>query len=105
MSLILVVEDEHNIRKLMTFILRQSGHDVRIANNGMEALALLGYISPDVLLTDLNMPHMTGLELIDIARRDFPHLSIIAVSAFTEYLQAAPNVYVVKRNGTQRGFC
>jgi YesN/AraC family two-component response regulator len=90
MSMILVVEDEHNIRKLMTVILHQSGHDVRIANNGFEALALLQYTSPDVLLTDLNMPYMTGLELIEIARRDFPNLSIIAVSAYTEYLQSTP---------------
>jgi chemosensory pili system protein ChpA (sensor histidine kinase/response regulator) len=96
MALILVVEDEHNIRKLITSILRQIGYDVRSANNGVEALGVLQYSVPDVLLTDLNMPQMTGHELIMATRRDFPNLPIIAVSAYTEVVRPSLKINRVR---------
>jgi CheY-like chemotaxis protein len=92
MAYILVAEDEHNIGLLVSRILTEQGHEVQVVHNGVEALAVLKQNPPDALVTDLNMPRMTGLELISIARRDFPTLPIIAVSAYIDGTRLALRV-------------
>jgi len=95
MAHILVVEDEYNIQLLLHRILREMGHEVKVASNGVEALAVLKHNPPDIVLTDLKMPRMTGLELISIIRRDFPNMPIIAVSAHSDSAQLALKVHKV----------
>ena len=92
---ILVVEDEHNIQLLLNHILRGMGHKVKVVSNGVEALAALKHDAPDIVLTDLKMPRMTGLELITIIRRDFPNMPIIAVSAHNDSAQLALRLHKV----------
>ncbi|MBC7870318.1 MAG: response regulator [Chitinophagaceae bacterium] len=89
MARILFVDDEEMVRVLATLVLRQIGHDVQLANNGLEALRIVKLDVPEILITDLNMPQMTGLQLIQAARRDLPHLPIIALSAHLDYVYAA----------------
>lgn len=63
---ILVVDDSSIMRKIVTRTLRQAGfggHDIEEAENGVEALAKIDADPPDVVLTDWNMPEMTGIEL------------------------------------------
>src|ERR1700730_11145570 len=67
---ILVVDDQEPVRDLITDILVADGHDVRTAENGVEALRLLGEQEYDVILSDMMMPEMDGQQLYgEIARR------------------------------------
>jgi len=82
---IVVVEDNGVLLNLMTEILRQRGYSVRTASDGFSALALLRDAVPDVLLSDLNMPGMSGFELLSVVRRRFPSITAIAMSgAYSE---------------------
>ncbi len=71
---ILVVDDDHNSREGLAELLGQAGHAVEACRAGIRALAVLGSEPYDVLLTDLVMPGMSGLELIRTARSTNPQL-------------------------------
>ncbi len=60
----LVVDDSASIRQLITFAMQDAGYDVLVAENGNDALAKLAGEKIDMVITDLNMPDMDGLELI-----------------------------------------
>jgi len=77
---LLVVDDEATTRLLMTRIFTDLGHSVRSAADGFSALAEIRQEIPDIVLSDLNMPGMSGFELISVVRRRFPTLPIIAMS-------------------------
>jgi pilus assembly protein CpaE len=62
-ELLLVVEDEERLQKLLERYLGGAGYRVATAKNGIEALALVRHTPPDLVLTDVNMPEMNGLEL------------------------------------------
>ncbi len=67
---ILVVEDDDTMRELLRLHLSSAGYAVRAAADGVEAgHAILEHI-PDLLITDVNMPHMTGFELVAALRED-----------------------------------
>ena len=77
---ILVVDDEPSIRECLGMLLVASGYDVAEAENGVSALLQLNTIVPDLIVTDLNMPQMSGLELISHVRSRYPSISIVAMS-------------------------
>jgi DNA-binding response OmpR family regulator len=77
---LLVVDDDADIRELFQDTLATHGYDVRLAKDGFDALALMRGALPDLLLTDLKMPNMSGFELLSIVRRRFPQIPTIAVS-------------------------
>ena len=67
---ILVVEDDDTMRELLYLHLTRAGYAVRVAANGIEAgHAILG-ITPDLVITDVRMPHMSGFELVEALRQD-----------------------------------
>ena len=66
MARILVAEDERDIRELIGFTLRHSGHEVLTASNGEDALAIALREVPDLVLLDIRMPRLTGY---DVCRR------------------------------------
>lgn len=68
MAKILAVDDSSTVRKLVKFTLQMKKHDVTLAENGLEALEIFQNESFDIILTDLNMPKMTGIELIEKIR-------------------------------------
>jgi len=72
---ILIVEDEPEIRELLDFTLRWSGHHVDTAKNGREALELLAEHSYDAILSNLNMPEMNGEDLYRRIEHSWPHLA------------------------------
>ncbi|MGH9616342.1 MAG: response regulator [Acidobacteriaceae bacterium] len=78
---VLVVDDDFRIRRLLSALLAQSGYLVLTANDGFSALAEIRNQVPDVLLSDLNMPGMTGFELLSVVRRRFPTVHAIAMSS------------------------
>jgi CheY-like chemotaxis protein len=83
---VLVVEDDPLVLKTTATIVRSFGFSVRTAEDGFVALKILREVLPDIILTDLRMPGMSGFELLSIVRRRFPHIPTIAISG--EYLLA-----------------
>jgi CheY-like chemotaxis protein len=77
---LLIVDDEPAIRKSMSLALRQFGYVVRSAENGFSALEEMNKLIPDILLSDLNMPGMSGFALLPVVRRRFPATRVIAMS-------------------------
>src|SRR5688500_1343270 len=80
MARILVVDDQRANIQLVQLILRETGHTVHAANNGAGALAQLETEPCDLLITDMFMPIMDGIELITRCRELYPGLPIVAIS-------------------------
>lgn len=80
MARILVVDDQPANIKLVQLILREAGHTVHAANNGAGALAQLETEPCDLLITDMQMPIMDGIELMTRCRELHPNLPMVAVS-------------------------
>jgi CheY-like chemotaxis protein len=81
---LLIVDDEPVTRTLLTQIFSNLGHHVKTAEDGFSALEQIREEVPDVLLSDLNMPGMSGFELLSVVRRRIPQIYVIATSgAFT----------------------
>lgn len=85
---ILVVDDEPAILETSATILKKKGYEVRTAIDGFTALAALRRSLPDVIISDLRMPNMSGFELLSVVRRRFPHIPVIAISG--EFNSTAP---------------
>lgn len=83
MARILVAEDERDIRDLISFTLQFAGHQVITANNGEEAVQLALQEIPDLVLTDVRMPKMTGYEACKLIKADptTQHIPVIFLSA------------------------
>lgn len=77
---LLLVDDDEQIRKILSVVLAQVGYSVRTASNGFAALAELRKEIPDIILSDLNMPLMSGFELLSIVRQRFPLTRVVAMS-------------------------
>lgn len=80
MSAILVVDDDDAMRLVMTRALDRSGHQVTEASNGLEALDKLSQGSFDLIITDLIMPEMEGIELIQAIRKKHLDIKILGIS-------------------------
>ncbi len=82
MANLLVVDDELGMRQFLTHLLQREGHTVRVAENGQVALTLLKQEPADLMLSDVRMPDMTGIELLRAARENHPQLEVIMMTAF-----------------------
>jgi CheY-like chemotaxis protein len=87
---ILIVDDEDAVRNSLALLLQSSGYHVTTAINGFDALLHLKIKSPAVVLSDLNMPQMSGFEFLSVVRRRFPQVSVIAMSGAYESGEAVP---------------
>lgn len=81
MKQILVVDDEKNIRQLFQEELIDEGYQVAVASGGREALEKIAARIPDLMIVDIRMPDMTGLELIEEVRKTHPDLPILICTA------------------------
>lgn len=88
---ILVVDDEAAIRTCLTILLESVGYDVDAAEDGIEALLLIGTNTPDIVISDLNMPGMSGVDLLSEIRRRFPQIVTIAMSGAYENVNELPS--------------
>ena len=77
---ILVVDDEPSIREILARVLTSAGYDAVTAEDGFEALLQLRRSLPHVVISDLNMPRMSGFEFLSVIRRRFPQIPVIAMS-------------------------
>jgi DNA-binding NtrC family response regulator len=88
---ILVVDDEEDARDLCNSILTDEGHEVYLANSGEAALDLLKNNSFNLVITDMNMPTMDGLQLLEEIRKTGSRTDVIMVTAYGKvenYLKA-----------------
>jgi CheY-like chemotaxis protein len=77
---ILVVDDDENICKTAKMILESQGYEVQCAVDGFDGLTALKQSPPDVIISDLQMPNMSGFEFLGVVRKRFPHIPTIAIS-------------------------
>jgi CheY-like chemotaxis protein len=87
---ILVVDDDAAVRNSLSLVLKSGGYDVTTAINGFDALLQLKRRLPTIVLSDLNMPQMSGFELLSVVRRRFPQISVIAMSGAYHSGDAVP---------------
>lgn len=88
---IMVVDDEKSVREgLVKYLLKQNAlfDEVYSAANGTEALEILGNKRPQIIITDINMPHMNGLEFIEELKKQDREVQIIVLSGYDEFSYA-----------------
>ena len=78
---ILVVDDDREVRMATRDFLTSKGHDVTLAEDGVQALKLLATVKPDVVLLDVAMPEMDGMETLRRIVAGYPNLPVIIVTA------------------------
>lgn len=99
---LLVVDDNESIRKLISTYLQRNGYNVTLAENGVEALEILGNIHVDLMIVDIMMPKMDGYTLTEdlrAANYDLPILMITAKETFEDKkkgFNAGTDDYMVK---------
>jgi two-component system chemotaxis sensor kinase CheA len=108
----MVVDDSITVRELERSILERAGYRVRVATNGQEALGLLQSEPSDLVLTDLEMPVMDGIELTETIRRH-PSMGRTPVVILTSHdsdserrrgLEAGANAYIIMSGFDQAVF-
>ncbi len=82
MRRVLVVDDEENLRVVLRTLLRRHGYEVETAASGDEALAMVDSFGPDVVLTDVRMPKMGGLDLLSTLKAKGNDATVIVMSAY-----------------------
>jgi len=98
---ILVVDDELSIRETAVEVLESQGYEVLTAGDGVDGLHALGKSLPDLIISDLSMPRMSGFEFLAVVRKRFPHIATIAVSG--EYITAADPPEILADTFLQKG--
>ncbi len=96
MKHILVVDDNLMMRKLIRNLFHEDNFVIEEATNGVEGLEIIKQHPVDLIITDIIMPKMEGLELIMNIRRDFPNTKIIAISGGKPYY-----LYMAKKLGIE----
>lgn len=84
MEKILVVDDDQSIRDTLSSYLKRQEYNVHSAENGAEALEISKKINPDLIITDVRMPEMNGLELLSKVKEIDSHIQVIMISAFDD---------------------
>ena len=103
MARVLVVDDAPDQTYLVSTLLQRQGHEVESVVNGEEALAAIARDAPDLVVTDLQMPVMNGLELVQAVAGSHPCLPIVLITAYgseevaVQALQRGAASYIPKR--------
>ena len=99
---ILVVDDEESLRRVTQMQLEELGYDVTTAADGSEAIELAGEVRPALVITDLKMPGVSGLEALKQIRGEHPETIVIVITAFgtvetaVEAMKAGAYDYITK---------
>ncbi len=81
MARILIADDEEGVRRVLSIQLKRMGHETMEAENGAEAWKLIQEQTFQTLITDLKMPEMDGMELLQLVRKNYPQIPIIMITA------------------------
>jgi len=107
MARVLIVDDEQALREVWTLGLRDFGHTVETAGDGMDGIKMIGTQSFDVILLDINMPRLNGVEFLKRIRATEPDLPILAVTAVSDsklaksVIEAGANAILYKPIGLE----
>src|ERR671939_118344 len=82
MANLLIVDDEPGMRQLLSHVFGRAGHAVRAAENGSKALELLKQAPADLVISDVKMPDMNGIELLRRVREFSPDVAVVLMTAF-----------------------
>ena len=82
MANLLIVDDELGMRQFLTQLFQREGHSVRVAESGVHALEALRQDPADLIISDIKMPDMNGIELLRAAREMLPEVEVIMMTAF-----------------------
>lgn len=99
---ILVVDDEESLRRVTQLKLQQAGYDASTAADGLQALEVLTRHPQDLVITDLKMPGMSGMDLLRRIKDDYPELIVVVVTAFgtiesaVEAMRSGAYDYIIK---------
>lgn len=96
---VLAVDDDANIRRIVQLILTRAGYEVTLAGDGLEGLAAVKSAKPDVVVLDVMMPHLDGIEMLRRMRAD-PEISAIPVVMLTARSQDE-DIFEGERSGAQ----
>lgn len=91
MKRILIVDDEENARVGLGKLLAQEGYRVDTVANGQEALDYLADNWVNLVITDINMPKMNGMDFLKVLKKDYPKVKVIMITAYggvESYLEA-----------------
>jgi len=86
---VLIVDDDYGMRESLSDILRYRGHRVEVACDGFEAINKVKVKPFDVVLMDIRMPGMDGVETLKAVRALRPEVAVMMMTAYTEELQVA----------------
>jgi two-component system NtrC family response regulator len=89
---ILLADDDQSLRRVLQFKLNKAGHDVTAVENGQKALDCLREDGWDLLISDIKMPDIDGIELLELAKQLRPHLKVILITAYATVSQAVQAV-------------
>jgi len=81
---VLVIDDDEDIRVLVSSILEEEGVEIILAANGIEGTALFDEHKPDIVITDIRMPKMNGLEVLRYIKEHKPETEVIVITGFGE---------------------
>jgi two-component system response regulator PilR (NtrC family) len=115
-SRVLVVDDERSMRELLTIVLRRDGYEVLVAEDGVAAVELMKRERIDILITDIRMPQMSGVDVLREAKRIDPEIISIVMTAFAstetavealrlgaaDYVNKSPNATNEVRNRVRK---
>lgn len=106
MKTILLVDDEVNVRFVYEEEFKEEGYRVISASNGMDALKLFAEDTPDLVILDIQMPGMNGIEVLRRMKTENPSIPVILCSAYPEFKQDlgawASEEYIVKSSDLQK---
>jgi CheY-like chemotaxis protein len=83
MGKLMIVDDNEGVRHLVSRWLERAGFSVSQAKDGAEALDLIKKDPPDIILADIRMPKINGLELARMVKRDFPETKVVLMTAYS----------------------
>jgi PAS domain S-box-containing protein len=86
---IVLIDDEEDIRQVLSIVLSDAGHIVSTAEDGKSGIELCEEISPQIVITDIRMPGMDGIKVLEILKKQSPEIEVIVLTAFGEMKQAA----------------
>ncbi len=84
MKKILIVDDQKGVRRLLEELFKKDGWEVELAADGKEAVESADKFLPDIILMDMKMPNMNGLEASQIILKKYNNLDIIMMTAYGE---------------------
>lgn len=82
MANLLIVDDELGMRQFLTHLFQREGHNVRAAENGHQAMEFLRMEPADLIISDVRMPDMNGIEVLRAARELLPSVEVVMMTAF-----------------------